>query len=96
MSAFANLENSTTSNISNPFNTSNVNWGNNMNGIPQQSQQQQPFANPFRDPSKMNGFSQSFQPMFPMTSASGMNSTNVWPSNPFKVSLQTTLIRQSN
>lgn len=87
MSAFANLENGMQSNMSNPFNATNVNWGSNiMNGMQQQSQQQQPFANPFRDTSKMNGFSQSFQPIFPLTSVGGMNSTNAWTPNPFKVS----------
>lgn len=87
MSAFANLENGMTSNISNPFNTSNVNWGGNMNGI-QQQPHQQPFANPFRDTSKMNGFSQNIQSIFPtMPSIGGVNSTNnTWTPNPFKVS----------
>lgn len=86
MSAFANLENCSTSNISNPFNSTSVNWGNGLNGMQQQSQQVQPFANPFKDTSKMNGFSPSFQPLFPMASVGGVNGPNPWTPNPFKVS----------
>lgn len=85
MSAFTNIENS---NTSNPFNTNTVNWGNNMNGNPPPQHQQQPFANPFRDTTKMNGFSQNFQPIFPMPSMVGSvnGGTNGWTPNPFKVS----------
>lgn len=67
--------------FSNPFNSTNngtPSWGNaNTWGGPP------PFANPFRDSAKTNGFSQGYQPTgFPIVPT--MNGTS-WGANPFKV-----------
>lgn len=79
MSAFASQENG--GNVSNPF-SNGVNWSNgNNNGQPQ------PFANPFQEAIKTNGFSANFKTAFPINPMpiNGANST--WTPNPFKVTL---------
>lgn len=74
-----------TAGVSNPFSNGGVNWGSNLNGF---QQSQPPFANPFMDAGKMNGFSQVFQPIAPFpvnTMPLAVNGTNGWAQNPFKV-----------
>ncbi|XP_018571810.1 arf-GAP domain and FG repeat-containing protein 1 isoform X2 [Anoplophora glabripennis] len=74
-----------TAGVSNPFSNGGVNWGTNLNGF---QQNQPPFANPFMDTGKMNGFSQVFQPIAPFpinTMPVAVNGTNGWAQNPFKV-----------
>lgn len=74
-----------TANVSNPFGNGGTNWGTNANGF---QQNQPPFANPFMDAGKMNGFSQVFQPIAPFPSNTmpvAVNGTNGWAQNPFKV-----------
>jgi Arf-GAP domain and FG repeat-containing protein 1 len=73
MNAFQNQENA----FSNPFNSNGMNWASNGNNFGNA----QPFANPFREPARVNGFAQNFQPsLFPVT-ANG----STWGANPFKV-----------
>ncbi|CAH1115574.1 unnamed protein product [Psylliodes chrysocephalus] len=78
--------------VSNPFNMNGgaVNWSNvaATNGMQSvQQQQQQPFANPFRDTVKSNGYTNNFQPIaFPTNGIPlAVNGTNGWTPNPFKV-----------
>lgn len=55
--------------FSNPFNWNNGNFGQNL-------------ANPFREPVRVNGFAQNFQPaLFPVAANGGPT----WGANPFKV-----------
>ncbi|CAG9858357.1 unnamed protein product [Phyllotreta striolata] len=76
--------------VSNPFNANGLNWSNVSNGL---QSAQQPFANPFRDTPKTNGYN-NFQPMattFANNGGLAVNGTNGWTPNPFKVGGPTTM-----
>jgi hypothetical protein len=82
MNAFQNQENA----FSNPFNSNGMNWASNGNNFGNA----QPFANPFREPARVNGFAQNFQPsLFPVT-ANG----STWGANPFKVTVPQGVVRR--
>ncbi|XP_063918337.1 arf-GAP domain and FG repeat-containing protein 1 isoform X1 [Zophobas morio] len=73
MNAFQSQDNA----FSNPFNSSSngLNWGSNGNNFGQA------FANPFREPVRVNGFAQNYQPTLFPVAANG----STWAANPFKV-----------
>ncbi|KAJ8918461.1 hypothetical protein NQ315_008158 [Exocentrus adspersus] len=93
LTAFQN-ENGTAG-VANPFNNgSSINWGNNVNGF---QPNQPPFANPFRDNNKMNGFSQVFQPIAPFpVNTMPINGTNGWVQNPFNQAGTTANMNSNN
>ncbi|XP_057670834.1 arf-GAP domain and FG repeat-containing protein 1 isoform X1 [Diorhabda carinulata] len=67
--------------VSNPFKTNGINWSNLNGGIQTTAQ---PFANPFNDTIKSNGYAQGFQPIaaFPVPVNGAANG---WTPNPFKI-----------